>query len=270
LDKLFFKGYSLDMKSWKILILLVFSFVAIAVATVFFLPSKKIRIESQNNEVSEEIKTAEITNVAQDSKNQLSEQNIVSENNEQQKADLPKVEKSFEKSSVEKKVNENTPEEKIIEEKSTAKSNLVSWGFQKASGRTIDTIVIHTTYNALGGDPYDFTKVLAEWKDYGVAPHYAIDRGGKTYQLVSDQNIAYHAGSSKMPDGRSNVNNFSIGIEVVNTQDGKFADAQYAALNNLIASLKSKYKIKYVLGHSEIASGRKTDPWGIDWKRVDK
>jgi hypothetical protein len=258
------------MKNWKILVLLVFSFVAIAVAIVFLLPSKKIKIEIQNQEVFEDIKTDEAVNVAQNSDQQLSEQNIVSENKETQKVDLPKVEKSFEKSSVEKKVTENISEEKIIEEKSTAKSNLVSWGFQKSSGRNIDTIIIHTTYNALGGDPYDFEKVLKEWKDYEVAPHYAIDREGKTYQLVSDQNIAYHAGSSKMHDGRSSVNNFSIGIEVVNTESGKFTDSQYSALNNLISNLKSKYKIKYVLGHSEIASGRKTDPWGIDWGRVKK
>lgn len=150
------------------------------------------------------------------------------------------------------------------------KSEPISWGFQKASGRTIDTIIIHTTYNALGGDPYDYAKVLQEWKSYGVAPHYAIDRGGIVHQLVSDQNIAYHAGQSKMPDGRSGVNTFSIGIEVVNTQEGKFSDAQYGAINSLIANLKGKYKIKYVLGHDDIASGRKTDPWGIEWGRVKK
>ena len=150
------------------------------------------------------------------------------------------------------------------------KNELVSWGFQRVSSRAIDTVVIHTTYNALGGDPYDYAKVLQEWKSYGVAPHYAIDRAGTIHQLVSDQNIAYHAGQSKTPDGRSGVNTFSIGIEVVNTEDGKFTDAQYGALNSLIANLKSKYKIKYVLGHSEIASARKTDPWGIEWGKVKK
>ena len=150
------------------------------------------------------------------------------------------------------------------------KSELISWGFQKASERTIDTIIIHTTYNALGGDPYNYAQVLQEWKSYGVAPHYAIDRAGAIHQLVSDQYIAYHAGESRTPDGRSGVNAFSIGIEVVNTQEGKFSDAEYGALNSLIANLKGKYKIKYVLGHDEIASGRKTDPWGIEWGKVKK
>ena len=73
-----------------------------------------------------------------------------------------------------------------------------------------------------------------------------------------------------MPDGRIDINNFSIGIEMANTTDGKFTNDQYAALNQLISSLKKQYSIKYILGHSDIASGRKTDPWNIDWTKVNK
>jgi hypothetical protein len=149
-------------------------------------------------------------------------------------------------------------------------SKLVPWGFQKSSGRTIKAIIVHTSYNALGGDVFDFDKVMQEWKDAGVSPHYAIDRGGTIYQLVADQNIAYHAGVSKLPDGTTDVNGSSIGIEIVNSQDAKFTDAQYSALNRLISDLRKKYPIKYVLGHDEIAPGRKTDPWGIDWKKVNR
>lgn len=150
------------------------------------------------------------------------------------------------------------------------KDALVSWGFQKASSRTIRAIIVHTSYNALGGDPFDFDKVLQEWKDAGVAPHYAIDRKGTVYRLVADGNIAWHAGVSKLPDGTTDVNGASLGVEVVNTLDGKFTDAQYAALNGLLGELKGDYPIKYVLGHDDIAPGRKTDPWGIDWKKVNK
>ena len=75
---------------------------------------------------------------------------------------------------------------------------------------------------------------------------------------------------SKMPDGRTNVNDFSIGVEMINTMDGEYTSDQYDALNQLIASLKKKYSIKYILGHDDIAPGRKTDPWGIDWDRVRK
>lgn len=160
-------------------------------------------------------------------------------------------------------VDDNSDPAKIIRK-------LVSWGFQKSTGRKIDTIIVHTSYNALGGDVFDKDKVIQEWKDAGVAPHYLIDRKGNIYQLVSDQNIAWHAGAAKTPDGRTDVNSFSLGIEVINTQTEKFSDAQYSGLNSLIAALKGKYSIKYVLGHDEIAPGRKTDPWGIEWKKVDR
>lgn len=149
-------------------------------------------------------------------------------------------------------------------------SKLVSFGFQKSSGRNIEAIIIHTSYNNLGGDTFDFDKVLQEWKSAGVSPHYAIARDGTIYQLVADQNIAWHAGASKLPDGTTDVNGVSIGIEVINDQNSKFSADQYAALNALIASLKNKYAIKYVLGHDDIAPGRKTDPWGIEWSKVDK
>lgn len=141
---------------------------------------------------------------------------------------------------------------------------LVDFGFQTSSGRTIDTIIIHSTYNALGGDPFSLDKILDIYKSYGVSPHYIIDRGGKIYQLVEDKNIAYHAGESKMPDGRTGINNFSIGIEMINTKTDKFTGTQYAALDKLIEILKSRYKIKYVLGHNQIAPGRKDDPWNLD------
>jgi hypothetical protein len=146
----------------------------------------------------------------------------------------------------------------------------VTWGFQKASGRKIDTLIIHSSYDALGSDPYSIDGIIAEFKQYGVSAHYLIARDGTTYHLVADQNIAWHAGVSKMPDGRTGVNNFSIGIEMVNTQDGQFTAAQYSSLNGLIASLKKQYLIKYILGHSDIAPGRKTDPWNIDWDKVKK
>lgn len=176
-------------------------------------------------------------------------------------------------------VNEKAVSEaKISEIKTTQKTKtaenvtqkLVSFGFQEADSRSIKAIIIHTSYNALGGDPFDFSKVMQEWKEANVSPHYAIDRSGKIYQLVVDNNIAWHAGSSKLPDGTTDVNGFSIGIEVVNSKDFEFTDAQYSALNRLLANLKNKYQIKYILGHDDIAPGRKTDPWNIDWKKIQK
>ena len=148
-------------------------------------------------------------------------------------------------------------------------SRLVNWGFSASSGRIIDTIIIHSSYNAVGSDEHNLDDIInKEYKPAGVSPHYIIARDGKIYQLVADKNIAYHAGVSKMPDGRTGVNDFSIGIEIVETKAESPDSAQYSALKNLISYLKGEYKIKYVLGHSDIAPGRKDDPWNFDWGKI--
>ena len=144
----------------------------------------------------------------------------------------------------------------------------VSWGFTASSGRKIDTVVIHSTYNALGGDPFSVSKIIDIYKSYGVSPHYIVARDGTVYRLVDEKNIAYHAGDSKMPDGRSNVNAFSIGIEVIGKDDGNPSDAQYDALKKLLADIETRQTIKHILGHSDIAPGRKSDPWGFNWKKI--
>jgi hypothetical protein len=164
-----------------------------------------------------------------------------------------------EKKEAAKEKTENLP--KII-------NRLVNWGYQESSGRSIDTIIIHSSYNAIGGDEYSLEKLISEYKGYGVSPHYLIDRAGNIYRLVSDENIAYHAGESKTPDGRTGVNNFSVGIEMMNTKSDDYTDSQYNALRDLLAYLRGKYKIRYTLGHSDIAKDRKDDPWNFNWNKI--
>jgi hypothetical protein len=99
-------------------------------------------------------------------------------------------------------------------------ARILRFGFRTpAAPRTIDTIVLHSSYNALGGDQYSVDKTIGEYEQYGVGAHYLIDRSGNILRLVEEGNIAYHAGTSKMPDGRKNVNDFSIGIELIATED---------------------------------------------------
>jgi N-acetyl-anhydromuramyl-L-alanine amidase AmpD len=167
--------------------------------------------------------------------------------------------------------NKIEDENKKSEPVSVAKitNRLVSWGYEKADSRKIDTIIVHSTYNITSSDPFDLDAIIyKEYKPYGVSPHYIINRDGKIYRLVEDKNIAYHAGESKMPDGRTGVNNFSIGIELVNSKTAKPTDEQYASLKYLIGYIKGKYSIKYTLGHKDIASGRKDDPWNFDWGKI--
>lgn len=177
-------------------------------------------------------------------------------------------------------VLEETPqkeEPKPEEPKTETKSNddikitnrLMSTGFAVTSkSRTIDTVVLHSSYNSLGGDPYSVSEIVKIYESYEVSAHYIIDRSGKIYRLVEDKNISYHAGASKMPDGRKNVNDFSIGIELINKMDTEYTSAQYDAVNDLIAYLKKKYPIKSVVGHGDIAPDRKTDPWNFNWKKL--
>ena len=148
------------------------------------------------------------------------------------------------------------------------RDRLVSFGYAESSGRSIDTAVLHSSYNNQGGDRYSVDKVIDIWKSYDVAPHYMIDRKGTIYRLVEDEDIAYHAGNSKMPDGRTGVNEFSIGIEILGDEDDGYTGVQYDSVNALIAHLKKRYGVKYVVGHDDIAPGRKTDPWNFDWKKL--
>ncbi|MFZ1626913.1 MAG: N-acetylmuramoyl-L-alanine amidase [Candidatus Moraniibacteriota bacterium] len=184
-----------------------------------------------------------------------------------------------EKTMEEKKVSEVTPlvstpevpkEQPIDSGDLAIQSRILRFGFRvPPASRTIDTIVLHSSYNALGGDVYSVDRTIEEYEQYGVGAHYLIDRSGTIYRLIEEGNIAYHAGPSKMPDGRKNVNDFSIGIEMIATKESGYTDKQYTAVNALITDIKSRHKIKSVVGHGDIAPGRKTDPWKFNWKKIN-
>jgi uncharacterized protein YxeA len=176
--------------------------------------------------------------------------------------------------SVEKSAEPIAPATQKIDSEIVSKKSvetivkLFTSGFQVAENRKIDTIIIHSSYDALGDNPYSISGIIQEYKDYGVSAHYLIGRDGVVYQLVREKDIAYHAGVSSVPDGRTGVNAFSVGIELVNTKTNEFTTVQYSTLKNLISELKSRYSIKYVLGHNQIAPERKDDPWNFDWSKL--
>jgi len=148
---------------------------------------------------------------------------------------------------------------------------IISWGhYTPNQSRTIDTIIIHSAYDALGNDIYSVDGALYEFKLYTAGPHYLIARDGVIYRLVPEQDIGYHAGTSKMPDGRININDFSIGIELLYHENEAPNETQYQKLVNLVKNLKLKYRIDYILGHKDIAPSRKTDPWNFDWQKFNE
>lgn len=236
---------------YKILIFILFLLILGAIF-LYFSPAstKEIKIEGRGKLTSE-------NGIEPDNKEAIPNENSANEI----------IEKNV-KPTVEEKTNE-TAEKENSSNSLRIISKLVSWGYSKPqNSRTIDTIILHSSYNALGGDKYNLAKLIEEYKEYGVSPHYLIDREGDIYQLVNDKNIAYHAGESKMPDGRTNVNNFSLGIEIMNTESSNPTEKQYQSLNKLISHIKNNHKIKSILGHNQIAPGRKTDPWNFDWKEL--
>ncbi len=144
----------------------------------------------------------------------------------------------------------------------------VSFGYQAVTTpRTIDTVIVHATYNPTL-KVQTFAGALAEWKDNKVSPHYAIDIAGTVYQLVSEKNVAWHAGVSALPNGDTNVNSRSIGIELVYSNKTAPTTAQYVSLQALLKSIEGRYNISYILGHEQISPGRKVDPWNFDYAKI--
>ncbi len=105
-------------------------------------------------------------------------------------------------------------------------------------------------------------------KDLRVSAHFFIRRDGELIQFVPAGQRAWHAGASSW-NGQERCNDFSIGIELEGTDDTPFTEAQYGCLNGLIEVLRRRYPIQAIVGHSDIAPGRKTDPGPcFDWDRI--
>lgn len=103
-----------------------------------------------------------------------------------------------------------------------------------------------------------------------VSAHFFIRREGQIVQFVPVHRRAWHAGVSRLA-GRERCNDFSVGIELEGCDDDVFTAAQYAALSSLTRALRAAFPAigaEAIVGHSEIAPGRKTDPGPhFDWAR---
>lgn len=103
-----------------------------------------------------------------------------------------------------------------------------------------------------------------------VSAHLLIKRDGSILQFVPFDKRAWHAGQSNFK-GREDCNDFSIGIELEGGDDIEYTHRQYQALNDSIKALKSCYPITDIVGHSDIAPGRKTDPGAsFNWSKINE
>jgi N-acetyl-anhydromuramoyl-L-alanine amidase len=104
-----------------------------------------------------------------------------------------------------------------------------------------------------------------------ASAHVLIRRDGQIVQYVPFGERAWHAGKSEYR-GRGACNDFSIGVELEGTEDTPYTDTQYAQLARLIAALLEAYSslsAEHIVGHADVAPGRKSDPWDtFDWARL--
>ena len=148
---------------------------------------------------------------------------------------------------------------------------------------TVDAVVIHSISlppGQYGGGAIEqlFTNQLdphghpyfAQIAGLRVSAHLLIRRDGALVQFVGLDDRAWHAGVSELA-GRTRCNDFAIGIELEGTDTDTFTEAQYAALSDVTRRIRAAYPAitpDRIVGHSDVAPGRKTDPGiGFDWAR---
>lgn len=103
-----------------------------------------------------------------------------------------------------------------------------------------------------------------------VSAHYLIAETGEALSLVPEDLRAWHAGAGRW-GAVTDVNSRSIGIELANDGSSPFASAQMDALSDLLRGIMARWQIRpeRVIGHSDMAPGRKIDPGGrFDWRRL--
>ena len=104
-----------------------------------------------------------------------------------------------------------------------------------------------------------------------VSSHLLVRRDGSLLQFVPFSQRAWHAGVS-CHAGRERCNDFSVGIELEGCDDVCYEDAQYESLLAFVSLARGRWPgidESRVVGHCDIAPGRKTDPGeAFDWQRL--
>lgn len=151
---------------------------------------------------------------------------------------------------------------------------------ERPDGTAIELLVIHAIslppgefggpgiddlfLNRLDRDAHPYYREIVSLR---VSAHFVIRRAGAVTQYVPCIKRAWHAGKSAWR-GRGPCNDYSVGIELEGADDTAFEDAQYERLIELTDALRARYPIVDIVGHSDIAPGRKTDPGPhFDWRR---
>lgn len=136
----------------------------------------------------------------------------------------------------------------------------------RRGGATPDLIVLH--YTAMDNAQAALDRLCAP--EFEVSAHFLIGRDGRLWQLVAEDQRAWHAGAGSWGQV-TDVNSRSFGIELDNDGRVPFSAPQMDCLEFLLARLAADWAIppQRIIGHSDMAPERKTDPGPrFDWRRL--
>ena len=144
--------------------------------------------------------------------------------------------------------------------------------YDSREGHAIDMLVLHYTGLPTGAE----ARARLLDRNSKVSAHYLVEEDGSIFCLVPEDRRAWHAGLSSWR-GESNINQRSIGIEIVNPGHEfgyrPFPGAQMKMVAMLCRDVIARNKIaaRNVVGHSDIAPSRKEDPGELfDWQTMAK
>ena len=145
-----------------------------------------------------------------------------------------------------------------------------NWDDRHADAGPVDTLVLHYT----GMVSAEAALARLTDREAKVSAHWCIGEDGTLWRLVPEEQRAWHAGLSEWR-GRRSVNDFSVGVELVNPghEHGyrPFPPAQMDALLDLACVIVARHPIdaRNVVAHSDIAPMRRQDPGELfDWARL--
>ncbi len=165
--------------------------------------------------------------------------------------------------------------------------------------RPVEYVMLHfsSDCSAHPESPYNLDRVIGTLSNAKASANYIIDRDGTVYRLVGENRAAWHAGKGALPWApfyTNTLNQHSIGIEMLGISTWKdmkifiskekfdkipkeyigFTDAQYKALNLLLADIRTRWPLvkmdrHNIVAHSTYAPTRRTDPGEVfDWTKI--
>ncbi|MCS6775709.1 MAG: N-acetylmuramoyl-L-alanine amidase [Chloroherpetonaceae bacterium] len=139
----------------------------------------------------------------------------------------------------------------------------------RPEGVTVNCVVLHATVEPTVQGTINIFLDPAK----RVSAHFIVGKEGQVIQMVPVEKRAWHAGPSEL-DGKPAVNDYSVGIEMVNRNDGvdPYPEVQMQAVAGIIRFVRSRYVIpdERIVSHATVArpAGRKTDPRNFDLDRL--